>query len=78
VDKLADAIRRVMDGHREVSSELVFGSLREANPLSDREREILKLAGAGRRDRLGAPPLLWHRPQSHLRDSRQAGSEEPE
>ncbi|MEC0171633.1 response regulator transcription factor [Paenibacillus graminis] len=47
VDKLADAIRRVMDGHREVSPELVFGSLREENPLSDREREILKLAGGG-------------------------------
>jgi two-component system response regulator DesR len=47
VDKLADAIRRVMQGHREVSPELVFGSLREENPLSEREREILKLAGAG-------------------------------
>ncbi|MEK4848541.1 response regulator transcription factor [Paenibacillus sp. FSL H7-0756] len=48
VDKLADAIRRVMAGGREVSPELVFGSLREENPLSDREREILKLAAAGR------------------------------
>ncbi|AIQ27177.1 MULTISPECIES: response regulator transcription factor [unclassified Paenibacillus] len=48
VDKLAEAIRRVMDGYREVSPELVFGSLREENPLSEREREILKLAGAGR------------------------------
>lgn len=26
----------------------MFGSLREENPLSDREREILKLAAAGR------------------------------
>lgn len=32
VDKLADAIRRVMGGGREVSPELVFGSLREENP----------------------------------------------
>lgn len=48
VDKLAEAIRRVMAGGREVSPELVFGSLREENPLSDREREILKLAAAGR------------------------------
>ncbi|WP_054943179.1 response regulator transcription factor [Paenibacillus ihuae] len=47
VDKLAEAIRRVMQGHREVSPELVFGSLREENPLSEREREILKLAGKG-------------------------------
>ena len=48
VDKLAEAIRRVVAGGREVSPELVFGSLREENPLSDREREILKLAAAGR------------------------------
>lgn len=48
VDKLAEAIRRVVNGGREVSPELAFGSLREENPLSDREREILKLAAAGR------------------------------
>ncbi|WP_340020984.1 response regulator transcription factor [Paenibacillus sp. FSL K6-1096] len=48
VDKLAEAIRRVVNGGREVSPELVFGSLREENPLSEREREILRLAGAGR------------------------------
>lgn len=47
VDKIADAIRRVMQGHKEVSPELVFGSLREENPLTSREREILKLAGEG-------------------------------
>ncbi|WP_238650748.1 response regulator transcription factor [Paenibacillus piscarius] len=48
VDKLAEAIRRVVAGGREVSPELVFGSLREENPLSEREREILRLAAAGR------------------------------
>lgn len=47
VDKLAEAIRRVMDGRREVSPELAFGSLREENPLTERERDILKLAGEG-------------------------------
>lgn len=47
VDKLAEAIRRVVAGGREVSPELVFGSLREENPLSEREREILRLAAAG-------------------------------
>jgi two-component system response regulator DesR len=47
VEKIADAIRRVMKGHKEVSPELVFGSLREENPLTSREREILKLAGGG-------------------------------
>ncbi|MFF2909368.1 response regulator transcription factor [Paenibacillus sp. NPDC057934] len=47
VEKIAGAIRQVMLGHKEVSPELVFGSLREENPLTSREREILKLAGGG-------------------------------
>ncbi|WP_410772509.1 response regulator transcription factor [Fontibacillus sp. BL9] len=46
-DKLAEAIRRVMAGHLEVSPELVFGSLREENPLTAREQDILKLAAEG-------------------------------
>ncbi|WP_422659221.1 response regulator transcription factor [Paenibacillus sp. EC2-1] len=46
-DRLAEAIRRVMEGRREVSPELVFGTMRETNPLTEREREILKLAAAG-------------------------------
>ncbi|WP_054954948.1 response regulator [Paenibacillus dakarensis] len=46
-DRLAEAIRRVMDGRREVSPELVFGTVREVNPLTEREREILRLAAAG-------------------------------
>ncbi|MDT3428185.1 two-component system response regulator DesR [Paenibacillus forsythiae] len=47
VDKLAEAIRRVMNGRREVSPELIFGSLQEENPLTPRERDVLKLAGDG-------------------------------
>lgn len=47
VDKLDDSIRRVMEGHREVSPELVFGSLREENLLTAQEQEILNLAGQG-------------------------------
>ncbi|NGZ75391.1 response regulator transcription factor [Saccharibacillus alkalitolerans] len=47
VEKLAEAIRRVMQGHREVSPELVFGSMREENPLTPREQEILRLAAEG-------------------------------
>ncbi len=46
-EKLAESIRRVMQGHREVSPELVFGSLREENPLTAREQEILRLAAGG-------------------------------
>lgn len=48
-DRLAEAIRRVMAGHIEVAPELVFGSLREENPLTAREQEILKLAASGYR-----------------------------
>ena len=46
-DKLAESIRRVMAGHREISPELIFGSIKENNPLSERERAILKLAADG-------------------------------
>lgn len=48
-DRLAEAIRRVMSGHIEVAPELVFGSLREENPLTSREQDILKLAASGYR-----------------------------
>lgn len=47
-EKLAEAIRRVMEGRREVSPELVFGTLGAgANPLTEREREVLRLAAEG-------------------------------
>lgn len=46
-DRLAEAIRRVMAGHREVSPELIFGSLHNENPLTAREIDILKLATQG-------------------------------
>ena len=45
-ERLAEAIRRVMDGRREVSPELVFGTLSGAgaNPLTEREREVRLVA----------------------------------
>ncbi|QCT00893.1 LuxR family two component transcriptional regulator [Paenibacillus algicola] len=46
-ERLAEALRRIMDGRREVSPELVFGTVREANPLSQREQQILRLAANG-------------------------------
>jgi two-component system response regulator DesR len=46
-DRIAEAIRRVMAGHREVSPELIFGSLHNENPLTTREIDILKLAAQG-------------------------------
>jgi two-component system response regulator DesR len=47
-EKLAEAIRRVMAGYREVSPELIFGQRATANPLSEREQEVLKLAREGK------------------------------
>lgn len=49
VEQLADAIRRVHAGLRVVDSVLAEMSLFEgANPLTDRERQILRLAADGR------------------------------
>lgn len=48
IDELADAIRKVMIGKRVFSPELTFNVIREENPLSLREQEILRLAGQGK------------------------------
>lgn len=48
IDELADAIRKVMVGKRVFSPELTFEVIREENPLSPREQEILKLAAIGK------------------------------
>jgi two-component system, NarL family, response regulator DesR len=45
--RLADAIRRVHAGQRVVDDELAAGAWGEADPLSDRERQVLRLAGDG-------------------------------
>ncbi|PZM66318.1 response regulator transcription factor [Paenibacillus dendritiformis] len=48
-ERLAEAIRNVIRGEREISPELAFAVIREEdNPLTEREREILKLAAEGR------------------------------
>ncbi|GAA1319205.1 response regulator transcription factor [Nonlabens tegetincola] len=53
-DKLADAVRRVHAGHRVVDPELAEASLFEgANPLTERERQVLRRAGEG----LSAPAI---------------------
>ena len=46
-EDLAQSIRNVMQGKREISPELIFGSLKLDNPLTEREIEILKLASSG-------------------------------
>jgi two-component system response regulator DesR len=47
-DRLADAIRRVHAGGRAVDPELATEAWSEADPLTDRERQVLRLAAEGR------------------------------
>jgi two-component system response regulator DesR len=46
-EKLADAVRRVHGGLRVIDPELAAEAWVEADPLTDRERQVLKLAGDG-------------------------------
>lgn len=45
---LADAVRRVHAGGRAVDPELAAQAWGDADPLTDRERQVLRLAGDGR------------------------------
>ncbi|MBP2240849.1 DNA-binding NarL/FixJ family response regulator [Cytobacillus eiseniae] len=47
-DELAQSIRNVMKGKREFAPELIFGSMKEDNPLTEREREVLRLVADGK------------------------------
>jgi two-component system response regulator DesR len=47
-EKLADAIRRVHGGGRAIDPELAAEAWNEGDPLTDRERQVLRLAGEGR------------------------------
>lgn len=46
-EKLAEAIRRVHTGLRSVDPELAAAAWDEADPLTDRERQVLRLAALG-------------------------------
>ncbi|WP_456279054.1 response regulator [Bacillus sp. AK128] len=48
VEELAEAIRNVMQGRLVFSPELSFSTIREENPLTSREQEILRLAAEGK------------------------------
>jgi len=47
-ERLADAIRRVHAGARAIDPELAAEAWGELDPLTDRERQVLRLAGDGR------------------------------
>jgi len=46
-EELADAVRRVQRGLRVIDPELATEAWGEADPLTDRERQVLRLAGEG-------------------------------
>jgi two-component system response regulator DesR len=47
--RLAEALRTVHRGGRAIDPELALEAWSEADPLSDRERQVLRLAGEGQR-----------------------------
>ncbi|MGE8203546.1 response regulator transcription factor [Heyndrickxia sp. NPDC080065] len=48
IEELSDAIRNVIAGKKIFSQELMFDVIREENPLTSREQEILRLAAEGK------------------------------
>ncbi len=46
-DELARAVREVQAGRRAIAPELATGAWYETDPLTDRERQVLRLAGDG-------------------------------
>ena len=46
-EQLADAVRRVHAGGRVIDPQLALDAWSDADPLSDRERQVLRLAGEG-------------------------------
>jgi len=47
-EKLAEALRQVQRGGRAIDPQLAMEAWSEADPLNDRERQVLRLAGDGR------------------------------
>ncbi len=46
-DQLADAVRKVHRGGRVIDPQLALDAWTESDPLNDRERQVLRLAGEG-------------------------------
>lgn len=47
IEDLANSIRNVMKGKREISPDLMFGLWQEENPLTERDKELLTYAKEG-------------------------------
>jgi two-component system response regulator DesR len=77
--RLADAIRRVHGGGRAVDPELAAEAWSESDPLTDRERQVLRLAAEGEAGAEIAEKLELSEGtvRSAVRGDQQAGREEP-
>ena len=79
-EHLAQAVRKVHAGGRAIDPELAVEAWSEADPLNDRERQVLRLAGEGvSASAIAAPaqPLARHRTQLSVRGHRQARRRQP-
>ncbi|MEK0267242.1 response regulator transcription factor [Stenotrophomonas rhizophila] len=47
-ERLADALRQVQNGGRAIDPQLALDAWSQADPLNDRERQVLRLSGDGR------------------------------
>lgn len=61
MEQLADALRRVHAGGRAIDPQLALDAWSEPDPLSDRERQALRLAGQG----MSASEIAAHLHLSH-------------
>lgn len=60
-EKLADALRQVQHGGRAIDPQLALDAWSQADPLNDRERQVLRLSGDGR----SASEIATHLGLSH-------------
>ena len=79
-ENLAEALRTVHRGGRAIDPQLALEAWSEADPLNDRERQVLRLAGEGQSAGDIADPaesFAWHRAQLPVRGDRQARRGQP-
>ena len=77
-EELAEAVRRVQQGLRVIDPELATEAWAEPDPLTDRERQVLRLAGDGeqRRYRDRSHSLRRNGAQLSVRSHQQTGREQ--
>ncbi|PJJ99763.1 DNA-binding response regulator [Lysobacteraceae bacterium NML03-0222] len=57
MERLTEALRRVMQGQRSIDPQLALEAWQEPDPLTERERQILRMAGEGLSNKLIAREL---------------------